>query len=180
MPAARRIAIVLLAAGAAAAALALWRLDPAGSSLFPRCPSRALLGVHCPGCGALRATHHLLHGDLAAAFRMNPLLVALAPLLAVGLLQDVFPRLWPRLRAERAPAWRMVALWGIVLGYGVLRNVPSEPFCWLAPRETAGRCEARRDLTPPGRAARDRSFARGEQGASSPAPAPAVAAARPR
>lgn len=146
---ARRAALVVLGAGVAlAAAAVLWRVDPAGSALFPPCPSRALAGVECPGCGALRATHRLLRGDLAAAFRMNPLLVALAPLLALGLAQEAYPRLWPRLRTERAPARRVVWLWAIVLGFGALRNVPVEPFTWLAPRAAW--------LAPPLRAGPDR------------------------
>ena len=35
--------------------------------LFPPCPFKALTGWNCPGCGGLRMTHDLLHGDLAAA-----------------------------------------------------------------------------------------------------------------
>ena len=31
--------------------------------LFPVCPFKALTGWNCPGCGGLRMTHDVLHGD---------------------------------------------------------------------------------------------------------------------
>jgi hypothetical protein len=45
----------------------------------PLCPSAALLGIPCPGCGLTRATLALLHGDLASALRFHPLVFVLAP-----------------------------------------------------------------------------------------------------
>jgi hypothetical protein len=52
---------------------------------LPLCPSAALLGVPCPGCGLTRATLALLHGDLGTALRFHPLVPILAPVY-VGLL----------------------------------------------------------------------------------------------
>jgi hypothetical protein len=52
---------------------------------LPVCPSAALLGVPCPGCGLTRATLALLHGDLATALRFHPLVPILTPAY-VGLL----------------------------------------------------------------------------------------------
>jgi len=43
----------------------------------------ALTGLDCPTCGALRATHLLLHGQLRAAFAMNPFLFFAVPCLAL-------------------------------------------------------------------------------------------------
>src|SRR5262245_64795972 len=51
-------------------------VDPARGGLYPRCPSRLLLGLDCPFCGGLRGTHDLLHGDLAGALDHNLLLPA--------------------------------------------------------------------------------------------------------
>ena len=31
--------------------------------MFPVCPFKALTGWNCPGCGGLRMTHDVLHGD---------------------------------------------------------------------------------------------------------------------
>jgi hypothetical protein len=47
------------------------------------CPLRALTGVPCPGCGLTRAMFALAAGDPAGAFRHHPLVVLVAPLLAV-------------------------------------------------------------------------------------------------
>ena len=40
-----------------------------------RCPS-TWVGLQCPGCGVTRAFSLLLHGDLAAAWQMNPVFCA--------------------------------------------------------------------------------------------------------
>lgn len=56
--------------GLGAAAL-LWH----GSGLpWPRCWFRELAGLPCPFCGATHAGLALLHGDVLAAIRINPLL----------------------------------------------------------------------------------------------------------
>ena len=72
-----RRALLILALGGAAG-LAIF-LDA------PLCPSAALLGVPCPGCGLTRATLALLHGDVHAAFRFHPLVFVLSPLF-IGLM----------------------------------------------------------------------------------------------
>lgn len=124
---------LLLLAMAAAAAPLLWHLDPnAPDSVLPPCPFLSLTGLFCPGCGSTRTLHALLHGDLATAMAMNPLLVVTAPVLsamalnAAGWLPRGSERLW-RVLARPAP-W----LW-LLLGYAVARNLPWAPFVWLAP-----------------------------------------------
>ncbi|MBU8811630.1 DUF2752 domain-containing protein [Mycolicibacterium goodii] len=49
--------------------------------LFPPCPFKMLTGWDCPGCGGLRMTHDLLHGDVAAAVADNVFLLVGLPLL---------------------------------------------------------------------------------------------------
>lgn len=44
---------------------------------------KVLTGYDCPGCGAQRALHALLHGDIAAAWGYNPALFFLIPLAMV-------------------------------------------------------------------------------------------------
>ena len=51
--------------------------------LFPPCPFKWLTGGDCPGCGGLRMTHDLLHGDLAAAVVDNVFAMVGLPLLLV-------------------------------------------------------------------------------------------------
>ena len=52
---------------------------------FPTCPFRLLTGWNCPGCGGLRMTHDLLHGDLAAAVADNVFLLVGLPMLVLWL-----------------------------------------------------------------------------------------------
>jgi Protein of unknown function (DUF2752) len=54
--------------------------------LYPTCPFKWLTGWECPGCGGLRMTHDVLHGDLAAAVVDNVFLLLGLPLLAIWLL----------------------------------------------------------------------------------------------
>src|SRR5580700_1516854 len=67
--------------------------DPATSGIFPPCPVHYLTGWYCPGCGSLRAIHQLLHGNLRAAWAMNPLTVVLLPFLMYGLAAHVLNQL---------------------------------------------------------------------------------------
>lgn len=122
----------LLAAAAIAAAV-LWQVDPhqAGNPL-PPCPSLWLTGLLCPGCGTTRALHALLHGDLPGALAMNPLMVLALPPLAVLTAQTL--RMLPAALEPLAERLGDARVWAIVLiGYGVLRNLPWPPFSWLAP-----------------------------------------------
>ena len=105
--------------------------DPHVTGSYGVCPLYALTGVWCPACGGLRATHDLAHADLAGAWSMNPLWVLAVPVVVV---------LWGRWvarsargrRARPAPAWTAWLLLVVVVGFGVLRNVPAfAP--WLAP-----------------------------------------------
>ena len=122
-----------LVAAAAVGASVLWHVDPhqAGNPL-PPCPSLWLTGLFCPGCGTTRALHALLHGDLPGALAMNPLMVVSLPPVAVLLAQEL--QLLPRAMAPLAQRLGNARVWAVVLiGYGVLRNLPWPPFSWLAP-----------------------------------------------
>src|SRR6267143_629459 len=52
----------------------LFFFDPRQYGFYPKCPLYTLTGLHCPGCGALRGLHELMHGHLLVAVRMNSLL----------------------------------------------------------------------------------------------------------
>src|SRR5258706_4453587 len=76
-----RSAIIISALGAflAAGAVILYRFNPATVHFYPSCVFHALTGLQCPGCGTTRALHHLLHGDVAGAFRLNAMLFVAVP-----------------------------------------------------------------------------------------------------
>jgi hypothetical protein len=114
----------------------LWVVDPAAAEWFPPCPFHALTGLHCPGCGTLRATHALLNGRPLAALLLNPLyMLLLGAILAGGFRRTVAAlRRQPSvpLSAMVRPAW-IVGLAVVICAYWVVRNLPWSPFTLLAP-----------------------------------------------
>jgi Protein of unknown function (DUF2752) len=111
-------------AGLGAAATYLWALDPATDGVWPTCPSRLLLGVDCPGCGGLRGTHDLLHGDVLGALDHNILLPATLAVLAVLLAMWMLPLVGRPARTVRVPPWAMAAAGVVIAAFTVLRNLP--------------------------------------------------------
>jgi hypothetical protein len=112
--------------------VALWWVDPARLHV-PLCQLHALTGLYCPGCGATRATHELLHGRLLAALRCNALWVSVLPFGAYTGLSE-----WRRRRRRRPlwgdPSrrrWPLVVLGVAVVAFFVLRNVPVYPLLLL-------------------------------------------------
>jgi len=108
--------------------------DPATSGLFPPCPVHYLTGWYCPGCGSLRALHQILHGNLQAAWAMNPLTLILLPFLTYGLasraLAEIRGQGLPRIFL---PAVCIRALCAAIILFGIVRNLPFYPFDLLAP-----------------------------------------------
>jgi hypothetical protein len=90
-------------------------------SLFPPCPFKLLTGWNCPGCGGLRMTHDLLHGDLAAAVTDNVFLLVGLPLLGIW-------ALWRRHRGQPVMTWPLGALVLVAaVTWTVVRNLPGFP-----------------------------------------------------
>lgn len=102
-------------------------VDPNTPGHYPLCPTQALFGLDCPGCGTLRGTHELVTGNVAGALDNNVLLIVFLPLAVV---------LWVRwvLRAwrGRTPAVSravfqrrttvMITVLVAVLAFGIIRN----------------------------------------------------------
>ncbi len=130
----RRLLLGLALVGMAGVAAVLFFLDPATTPWYPRCPFYALTGLFCPGCGSLRAAHHVLHGRLLMAFHLNPLAVLCAPWLAYAALSQTLGLMGGRALPFRVIPARWV--WGLVvvmLSFWVVRNLPGTPWSWLAP-----------------------------------------------
>lgn len=108
--------------------------DPATSGMFPPCPVHYLTGWYCPGCGSLRAIHQLLHGNLRAAWGLNPLTVVLVPFVTYGLASSALLEIrgqglpQPFLR----PVW-IQAFCAAIMLFGIAMNLPVHPFELLAP-----------------------------------------------
>lgn len=102
-------------------------VDPNTPGHYPLCPTRALFGLDCPGCGALRGTHDLVTGNLAGALDHNVLLIVFLPL-AVVLWVRWLVRAWTgqtpavsRAVFQRRTTVMITVLVG-VLAFGVIRN----------------------------------------------------------
>jgi len=103
---------------------ALFAFDPGRVRIFPVCPFHQLTGLWCPGCGTTRALHQLLHGNLTTAFRLNPLAILMLPLVSYLVTRGDASTL--------KPTWIWVLL-GVVVAFGVFRNISAYPFTLLAP-----------------------------------------------
>lgn len=121
----------LLGAATAALAVRVWAVDPNIPGHYPLCPTFALTGIYCPGCGTLRAAHALLHGDLVGSFSKNLLFPPLAVLAVVLFARWVLAR-WRGQELRWTPArWLPWVLLAGVTVFTVARNLPA--FGFLAP-----------------------------------------------
>lgn len=89
------------------------------------CPFNMATGLLCPGCGVSRMCLSLLRGDWAGAWRANPGLVLLTPIIAA--LLGLRAVRYVRTGEGKSPVWE-ARLWGVLaavlVAYGVLRNLP--------------------------------------------------------
>ena len=116
-----------MAAGAVGVLSVVWGFDPQGQFFYPRCWLHQSTGLLCPGCGATRALHALLHGDLRTAWTLNPLAVALLP---VGLAYGVRAAwAWRTGRRWTPPfgARHLAVLTVVAFVFGIVRNLPWWP-----------------------------------------------------
>jgi hypothetical protein len=135
------LAALVAGAGVAIAAMTwlLYRFDPnAAGSPVPPCLFYRLTGFYCPGCGITRALHALVHGDLARAWAMNPLLfvllLGLPPLVLQAIGHQPLLPAHPRLTARVLDVLNSAKFWvGLLLAFWFLRNLPWWPFAWMAP-----------------------------------------------
>jgi hypothetical protein len=119
----------------AAAGAAVVAFDPFERQAIG-CPLHELTGLHCPGCGATRASFLLLHGDALGALRHNLLLLPIGIWLVGWWLHTVHPAAtswlagWSVPLRDRSNGVRYT-LFAAVIGFTVFRNLPT--FDWLAP-----------------------------------------------
>jgi len=125
----------LLATSAVVASVpVLYRFNPLEVHFYPRCPLFVMTGIYCPGCGALRAGHALLHGHLLTALDYNALLVVAAPFLAWALAAQAVQALTGRsIPIHRLSGAQSKAIMWLFIAFMVLRNLPLYPLSVLAP-----------------------------------------------
>jgi hypothetical protein len=115
----------------------LFFFNPATTVFYPKCLFHEMTGLYCPGCGSTRALHCLLRGEIGAALHENALAILAVPVLGGVLLRRFLGR-WPPVAGSGFRSSWLVVFLAVVVAFGVLRNVPRQPFSWLAPpAETA-------------------------------------------
>jgi hypothetical protein len=125
------VAFIVGALVIACACAMLFFFRPGSYAIYPVCHFYSLTGLHCPGCGSLRALHELLHGNLIEAVRLNALLLLCLTVFVFLVARYVLAAV----RRQRAFfTVRAVWLWTFLcaaVAFSVLRNLPG--FAWLAP-----------------------------------------------
>lgn len=109
-------------------------LDPNKHDIFPQCLFHSLTGGYCPGCGSQRALHNLLHLNFAGVVGNNFLFLPAALLILYHYTHPVLNRVFsiklPNLFYKKATPW---IIFGVVILFWILRNLPWYPFTILAP-----------------------------------------------
>ena len=107
-------------------ASSLWVACVGVSVLAPvACPFRAASGFDCPACGATRALESVAHIQPLHALDHNAGAVLLGVIIAAYLLlAAVRWRVPPWLHSSVAGRHRLAILVAVVVGWGVLRNLP--------------------------------------------------------
>lgn len=130
---ARLGAPVMVAATASAACVGIWLADPTTpNGPLPTCPTKALLGVDCPGCGSLRMLYSVLHGNLLAAARFNALGLVAVVLLIWAYLAWTYGRVvGRRIKSWQHTRWAATVTLALWVVWFVVRNIPVTPFTGL-------------------------------------------------
>jgi len=124
---------LLVVATAACGCAAVWLGDPTtpGGPL-PTCPTKALLGIDCPGCGGMRMLYSLMHGNVLAAARFNALALVALVLLVWAYFAWTYGRVVGRkIRSWQDYRWSALVAVSLAVVWFVVRNIPFAPFTAL-------------------------------------------------
>ncbi len=112
--------------------LYVYYVPPTGEGSHISCMTKTLLGLNCMSCGLTRFVYFALHGDFTTALQYNimgPLLVAVLLIFYIYFIRwSFFNKPIPAI-----PMWLVYAFVAFAIIYSVLRNLPFEPFKFLAP-----------------------------------------------
>jgi hypothetical protein len=109
-------------------------LDPDEQPIFPRCIFYSFSGYYCPGCGSQRAIHNLMHLNFAGVVQNNILFLPAMLAVTYHYLHPVLNRnfSWrlPNILYMKNTPW---IIFGIIVFFWIIRNLPWYPFSALAP-----------------------------------------------
>jgi hypothetical protein len=108
-------------------------VDPNHSSAYPQCPTKLLTGLDCPMCGATRAVHSLLQGNLVGAMDHNLLFVLLLPFMAYGFVAWTATRMGHPMKPVPIASKKVwIPLAVVMVAFAVVRNLPGPTaFHWM-------------------------------------------------
>ena len=143
----KRAQITILIAALGFFYVAALALFPNLAMISPlRCALYTLTGVHCSGCGLTRACVSLLHFNFMSAIRFNPLIVIVAPCIAVYVLDSILILAGKKSFVDHFPRWIYRTVLFIFIGASVLLFIvrfvtwlePSlNPYLWgVIPRDS--------------------------------------------
>jgi hypothetical protein len=124
---------LMVAASTTLVCAAIWVGDPTTpNGPLPVCPTKALLGIDCPGCGSMRMLYSLMHGNLMDAARFNALALVAVGLLVWAYVAWTYGRVvGRRIRGWQHQRWSAAVTLTLVLAWFVVRNIPFAPFTTL-------------------------------------------------
>ncbi|WP_036527322.1 DUF2752 domain-containing protein [Nocardia sp. CNY236] len=106
--------------------------DPHVEGSYGVCPLYALTGWYCPGCGGMRAVHHLTDGQIGDAVQSNLLAIPLVLALVIWV-TDWTIRGW-RGRSMRLPSMSPTTIWMFFVAMAIYTGVRNTPWgTWLIP-----------------------------------------------
>ena len=114
---------VLVGLVGVAACVVLNVRDPNVSGSYGFCPSRAIFGVDCPGCGLMRGTHALTTGDVGTALDHNILILPVLGLIAYAYVRWAATYFGRELPAVRPANWMVWTAAGLLVVFAVVRNL---------------------------------------------------------
>ena len=107
-------------------------VPPSDGGFHIKCLTKTLFNFNCMGCGLTRFVYFAMHGDFQTALQYN----VLGPLLLIILAVIYFYFLRWALFDKDFPEVRLWLVWAFLVFavvYSILRNIPYEPFEFLAP-----------------------------------------------
>ena len=97
------------------------------------CPFHKLTGLYCPGCGITRCLTSIIHLEFYQAFRYNPYVFLLLPLIISYIVYQIY--IWVCDKedyiSKKIPKSLLIIIIITLMLYSILRNISY--FSWLAP-----------------------------------------------
>lgn len=126
-----KIKFIVMLAAIFAAGVIYYILVKAGFAI--PCIFHKLTGLYCPGCGVTTMCVRLVHLDFYGAFRSNPVVFVMIPIIAVIFLKQKYSALkYGKISKSKWITVTEVIMIIILILFGILRNIPC--FAFLQPQ----------------------------------------------